>query len=392
MYVARVSLRGVLVLGLALLWAPAARAAHTTVYPGDSIQAAVDAASPGDTIKVMPGDYMETHGNSAAVRVTKPLKLIARSKPLGAFPDAIVRIIPGPGNTSGIVVEPANPGDPDIDGLKIKGFTVEGFHNNGIWLKHVRNFKIQNNTTIDNLENGIWPTLSANGLVKKNVSYGSEDSALWIEASENVRAIKNELYNSPTGFEITVSKNITAKRNDIHDNSTGMGLYHPSAAGLPPLGGDGDWDVISNHVYDNNFPNNAPGGSMSAGLPQGGGVLVLGADRVHLLKNQIENNDFYGISVIDYCVAVDGTDFDCDSNPPEVEPAPDDNTFVANTLVNNGTNPNAEMNPDFDLFALFAADITYLVTGGGHVNCFANNTYATLSAPADQPVLANSCN
>src|SRR5262249_51904187 len=110
-------------------------------------------------------------------------------------------ILPDTGNSlqhHGILVEPANPGDPDIDGLMIKGFTVEGFPNNGIWLRHVQNFKIQNNEAINNLENGIWPTLSANGLVKKNVSYGSQDSAMWIEGAENVRALKNDLHDSPT--------------------------------------------------------------------------------------------------------------------------------------------------------------------------------------------------
>src|SRR5262245_9091086 len=95
--------------------------------------------------------------------------------------------------------------------------------------------------SISNLENGIWPTLSANGLVRKNVAYGSEDSALWVEASENVRVLNNEFHHSPTGLEITVSKNVVAKKNHIHHNTTGIGLYHPSAASLPPLGDDGYW-------------------------------------------------------------------------------------------------------------------------------------------------------
>ena len=212
---------GVLILGLAVVWTPtAATAATITVNPGDSIQAAVDAASPGDTIKVMPGDYTETHGNSSAVRITKPLKLRAKSK----LPDVKVRILPGAGHNNGILVEPANPGDPDVDGIQIKGFTIEGFPKNGIWLRHVTHYKIERNESINNLENGIWPTLSANGQVKKNVSYGSEDSALWVEASENVRVLSNDLHHSPTGLEITVSKNILAKKNDVHDNAVGIGL------------------------------------------------------------------------------------------------------------------------------------------------------------------------
>ena len=38
--------------------------------------------------------------------------------------------------------------------LQIKGFTVQGFPKNGIWLRYVDDFKIDSNTSIDNLENG----------------------------------------------------------------------------------------------------------------------------------------------------------------------------------------------------------------------------------------------
>jgi hypothetical protein len=372
---ARVSICVVFVLAFAVVFAPTAvTAAGFKVQPGESIQAAVDAASPGDTITVYPGDYTETHGGTAAVRVTKPLKLLAKSK----LPDVKVRILPGPGQTDGILVEPENEGDPDIDGLMIKGFTVEGFSNNGIWLRHVNNFKIQGNESINNLENGIWPTLSANGLVKKNVSYGSQDSALWVEASENIRVLKNELHHSPTGLEITVSKNIEAKKNDIHDNTVGIGLYHPNAASLPPLGDDGDWNISGNDVYDNNEPNSAPPGSFSAVLPSGIGILVIGVDRVNVKKNNIENNGFLGVAVVDWCIgaglAGPGSGVDCASNPPIVDSAPDDNQVVGNGVTANGGAPPSGFEP-------FAADLA-LLAGAGTNNCFSGNTPGATTFPS----------
>ena len=209
-----------------------------TVQPGESIQAAVDAAAPGETILVKPGDYVEAHSGRAAVRITKPLKLIAESNP----PSQRVRILPSAGQRHGILVEPENPGDPDVDGVEIKGFTVEGFSNNGIWLRYVQNFLIENNESINNLENGIWPTLSANGEVRKNIAYGSLDAALWVEAAENVRVIENEVYNSPTGLEVTVSNDIHIEGNIVRGNVVGIGLYHPSGAGLPPQDWLLEWD------------------------------------------------------------------------------------------------------------------------------------------------------
>lgn len=60
--------------------------AATTVHPGESIQAAVDAAAPGDTIEVLPGDYIEPGTAEAAVRITKSLQLVAKSGPgIGEF-------------------------------------------------------------------------------------------------------------------------------------------------------------------------------------------------------------------------------------------------------------------------------------------------------------------
>ena len=369
MKVAGLGFCSILVSSLTAAFVPGVATGAITVHPGESIQDAVDASPAGGTVKVLPGDYTETHGNPVAVHITKSLKLIAKSKLKNGIR---VRLLPGPGNNQGIKVEPPSDSDPDIVGLKIQGFTVEGFQNNGIWLRHVDTYTISGNESINNLENGIWPTLSANGQVKKNVSYGSLDSALWIEASENVRAVGNNLHDSPTGLEVTISKNIQMKKNEIHHNTVGVGLYHPNAAGLanpfPTYDELGNWELTGNNIHDNNAPNTAPPGTMSSGLPPGIGVLVLGVDNNTISKNQIVNNDFDGISLVDWCVgaALAGPEFGCDVNPALTEPAPDDNHFVKNDLATNGSAPPSGFEP-------FAADIALLV-GLGTGNCFSGNT------------------
>jgi hypothetical protein len=144
-------------------------------------------------------------------------------------------------------------------------------------------------------------------------------------------------------------------------------LYHPNAAGLPPLALMADWRIEKNNIHDNNEINMAPIGSMSAGLPSGIGVLVLGVDHATVKKNTVTGNDFIGIGVVDYCVGVDNTPFDCDTNPPIVEPAPDDTLVAKNELSGNGGNPPG------GIFASFAGDLALLAPLGTG-NCFEDNS------------------
>jgi parallel beta-helix repeat protein len=372
---AQMSGYAILALGLALVGTPvAATAKSITVRPGESIQAAVDKATAGDTVKVLSGDYYETHAGTAAVLITKPLKLMASGQ---------VRILPYGAQTDGIVVQGTE--DHVVDGIEINGFTVEGFEDNGIWLAYVNHFNIENNVSINNLENGIWPTLSANGQVKKNVSYGSKDSALWVEASENVRVINNDLHHSPTGLEVTISKNVTIENNDVHHNTVGIGLYHPAAAGLGspwPAEELGNWLIANNYLHDNNEPNTAQGGEVEL-IPPGLGMLILGVDRVDVQQNRIENNDFVGVGMIDWCVAVDCSRF----GPPSghENTALDDVGLTDNKFAGNHTV--ADPNVPFP-----GADVLYVGGGAfglapGENTCASGNKLIKTATPKNPDVL-----
>jgi hypothetical protein len=353
--------------------APTAR--RITVYPGQSIQDAVDAVVPGGSVYIMPGTYQETHGNTNAVTVSKDgIRLIARSKPKQGLK---VILKAWGAQTNGLVVQPAVSGT-RINGFQVKGLTVQGFPNNGILTRYLDNFKIEQNETIDNLENGIWPTLSANGLVKKNVSYGSDDAALWVEASENVRVIKNELYDSPTGLEMTVSHNIVAKHNNVHDNVVGIGLYHALGAGIPPLqplDRNGDWYIGQNDVHDNNKVNDVTGGLVSQ-LPSGIGILLVGVDRVTLDRNKVTNNKTMGLAIADWCTAAS-----CPNPFPTTlpDPVPEGNIIEQNVFTHNAYAPEGA-------FAGFGADITNVILLGpiDPPNCFTGNVYSTAILPIVQ--------
>lgn len=398
----RASIGGVLILGMAVVLAPSgATAATHIVNPGDSIQAAVDGASDGDVIKVNPGDYYGSPGATDAVLITKRLKMIARktkTEGVRILPCQMAPVPCGPGdeNQNGMVIR-GTPSTP-IQRPLVKGFTVEGFPNHGIWLEYTNKFKLKNNVSADNLHNGIFPTLSTNGLVKNNVAYGALDAGLWVEASENVRVIKNEVYNNPTGLELTISKKILVKGNDIYGNTVGLGLYHPNGAGLPYPGTPGvpfddDWDVIGNDIYDNNLPNPVVGGLVGA-LPTGIGTLLIGVDNVTMLKNQISGNWFVGLAVVNWC------DFNnCTTSPPvDANPLPNNNSIIANTVTGNGRCPNPAGGGGLDCpdpvpghtvpnpNAFLATDIVAFAPGAVG-NCYSNNTVDS-SIP---PVLAPEC-
>lgn len=383
-----------------------AQATVHRVFPGESIQAAIDAASPGDTILVEAGTYTEDSSSRYGLRIsTNNLRLIGKARP-GQGDAGRVRLLYNNAADSmqetGVYAAPEGceydqaleECDEVLEGFYIRGFSVEGFPQNGIQTRWVDDFQFVRNVSVNNLNNGIYPTLSANGLVRNNVSYGSLDTSMWVAGSENVRVIGNELYGSPIGFEITVSNNVTVTHNDIHDNTLGIGLFHPNAAGNGPLPVMENWFIANNHVYDNNLENPAPPGSFQGALPAGGGILVLGVSDHVVKKNTIEGNDFFGIGLLGWCTANSfDPDRNCDVRPPIANPSANNNLIAANKLVQNGLNPP----PTFPL-APFAADIIYLQTPPfepGTGNCFEKNkpvnTFTFFSSEPDGELPSDGC-
>jgi hypothetical protein len=382
------TLLAVAVLGVAT----AADAAVHRVHPGESIQAAIDAASPGDTILVEPGTYQEDPNSDYGLHITKDnLRLIGKVKK-GQGEAGKVRVLHNGNQETGVYAAP--PGceyrdsacaAPDLQDFYIRGFTVEGFPENGIQTRWVDGFKFIRNESINNLDNGLYPTLSANGLVQNNVSYGSLDTSLWVAGSENVRVIGNELYGSPTGLEITVSNNVWATHNDIHDNTVGVGLYHPNAAGNPPLPVMANWVIEHNDIYDNNLENPAPPGSFQEGLPPGVGVLLLGVSDHTIGKNTVENNDFAGIAVLGWCTATSLGDpgRNCINDPPIRDPSANNNLVSLNRLSGNGGNPPPLPLPGVDILYVQTPPPAGPEPGVG--NCFEKNKPSTFTFFSSEP-------
>ena len=388
--------------------ATAAQANIHHVYPGDSIQAAIDMAEPGDTILVEPGVYKEKNNGRYGLRITTDnLRLIGMTREKkGQGRTNKVRLLQRKGQETGVFAAPAGcdydmnreeceealEGEiVDLKDFYIRGFSVEGFPVNGIQTRWVDGFQFVSNDSVNNLNNGIYPTLSANGMVRNNVSYGSLDTAMWVAGSENVRVIGNELHSSVIGFEITVSNEVEVKQNEIYNNTVGVGLFHPNGAGNPPLPVMANWVIEQNDIYDNNLsPNPAPPGSFQADLPPGAGVLLLGVSDHVVAKNNIEDNGLVGVGVLGWCTALAGGPRDCgDGSGLRWPPEANNNLVSQNKLSGNGGTPVAGFPlPDVDLLY-----VQFEPNASG--NCFKKNKpkngYTFFSSEADGELPTDGC-
>ncbi len=366
------------------------------VWPGQSIQDAVDHARPGGFVFVLPGVYRENANATNGLSLSQGIHLVgvstARKRVVlenaGGQRNGIVAVPAEHTDCMGCHTDLAPPfplkpgvdanalaGAPTIYGLTVSGITIRGFTNNGFFARNLDGFAIVDVHSEDQPNYGIFPVSSKNGIITRSSATGANDSGIWVETSEKVQVTHNVVERNVNGFEISNSDDILIAYNEIHGNSIGVAnLFLPDIFDVRP---DARRITIrDNHIHDNNKPNTAPPGVILATVPSGIGILHLGVDDSLIASNVVERNDFVGIAIVDYCAAVIGGNFDCSKDPDVTPGFVADNEASNNRVVNNVATGNGA-NPDpTSQFAAAASDLG-LLTFGDHGNCYAGNVYDT---------------
>lgn len=348
------------VLGVAVVASPAAALAGDTIVVTTTIQAAVDAAQPGDTILVPPGTYRES------VLVDKS-ELTIVGTPAAILDAAGFRtgIRVGTGRISRDGPEPACP-PLAVTGFTLEGLTIKHASFSGVFLIGVDGYHLTGTKYVDNPVYGPFPVCSSNGLIDFNHVVGggsaagpSLDTGIYVGDDDRVTVRHNSVTNYVIGVVVENTINANVQDNLLKGNTAG--IY---AAVLPdhPRPFTNNIVIERNQVVNNNLPNPIPpdSGDEIGGVPTGVGIVNLGSDHVVVRHNRVLGNDSLGVIVLQNLFGpVD----------PRIEPNPDFNQVRGNVILQNGRNPDPvrAITP--------GADIVYDGTGTG--NCFADNVFAT---------------
>ena len=284
-------------IAMLLTWPGAAQADRATVVrPGESIQAAVDAAAPGDTIVVFG-----THRENVAIQTDR---LTLRG--VGA-----------------VILPPAVPTphacfDPTEVGEAVHGFCVIGDvdFDTGEISRYVERVTVRGFTIRDFVGSGLVAVAASDTTFKGNVMQNNTDDGVGSNLSIGTRVLANRASGSRFGVRVFSALGGRVVANSLRDNCVGMiVLASPfGAAGEFRMTGnavqhntracpaDDDFDPLSGigvglvgatgtTIVGNLITGNVPGGETVA---SGGVAAIGGLDGTALTDNQVKGNVILG--------------------------------------------------------------------------------------------------
>jgi parallel beta-helix repeat protein len=272
-----------------------AGAQSSVVGPGESIQKAINAAHPGDTIVVRGvhredvvirknGIKLRGVGNAA---IEAPARAKADSPCSKAFgPEAICVL--GDENLKTEKLE-----GPRVSGVSVSGFTIRGFKIAGkgatvIDVTGARNATVVGNRLIGNVAGAIVAFGSVNTTVAKNHVIGSPETdpetdapGIWVITSSRTTVVGNNISGAAFGITVWDAHRGFFAGNTIHNNCAGMSF---EASPSRPVD---DFEVKGNTVENNTRSCRAAQWGVNF---SGYGIALLGASGMEVTGNQISGN------------------------------------------------------------------------------------------------------
>jgi len=251
----------------------------TIRVPGDhpSIQAAVDAASPGDLLLVEPGVYRE------AVRVTTPYLTLRGTDRNEVILDGGFEL------PNGVHVL-------DAPGVTVENMTARNYLLNGFYWIGVRGYRGSYLTAYNNGDYGIYAFDSVHGQMDHSYASGHPDSGFYIGQCDPCHALVTDVLaeNNAIGWSGTnASGDLIITGSEWRNNMAGIVPNTLDSELLAPQRGQ---TIVGNWVHDNNN-RSAPAkpGTYSA---FGIGLVVAGGTDNVISRNRVESHENYGVAVL----------------------------------------------------------------------------------------------
>jgi hypothetical protein len=297
-----------------------------------TVQAAVNAAAPGDLVSIGPSTNPDGAYHEAITVKTPNITIRGR--------DRNTVILDGQFKLdNGFEVQTGN--------VVIENMTARHYTDNGFYWENVTGYRGSYLTAYANGDYGIYAYNSTNGQFDHSLAAGQPDSGFYIGACQPCNALITNVISedNAVGFSGTnAGGNLVISNSVWKDNMSGIAPNTLDSEPDPPQ----DGDTIINNLVENNNNFNAPTDPLEYSSI-GNGIILAGGNNNIVEGNRISSQMYYGVLVI--------------ANIDKNFWQPSGNTVKNNVITNSGV-----------------ADLALASLSAGN-NCFSDNTLARTVPP-----------